>query len=375
MRKRVIEANNIVLNYRIPCGLFKTERLTAVNNISFEVYKGEMLSIIGFNGSGKTTMLSLISGILKPDKGSIKVHGRIVPFLGLGIGFNPELSGRENVFLYGTIMGLKRKEIIKVYDDIVEFSELKKFMHLKIKEYSSGMYVRLGFSVAIHTHPDILIIDEVLAVGDYAFQQKCLNKIVQMKSDSKTILFVSHNMGLITRFSDRVILLNEGKLILEGEPETVVNKFMNMRKEIPIPEINRRGSREIIYTNYGFENDRDEFAENETALLILKYANNSKIEEAIPGFALYSETGQLITGPNLLDYEKRFLNPGRNGEIRIKIPMGFLNPGKYYISLGMYDKTNRFPYDHIEYAVNFTRTGEIRDYSGPIKPNIKWETK
>ena len=163
MRKRVIEANNIVLNYRIPCGLFKTEKLTAVNNISFEVYEGEMLSIIGFNGSGKTTMLSLISGILKPDKGSIKVHGRIVPFLGLGIGFNPELSGRENVFLYGTIMGLKRKEIIKVYDDIVEFSELKKFMHLKIKEYSSGMYVRLGFSVAIHTHPDILIIDEVLA--------------------------------------------------------------------------------------------------------------------------------------------------------------------------------------------------------------------
>ncbi len=371
----MIEANNIVLNYHIPCGLFKTEKLTAVNNISFEVYEGEMLSIIGFNGSGKTTMLSLISGILKPDSGSIKVHGRIVPFLGLGIGFNPELSGKENVFLYGTIMGLPRKEIMRVYDDIVEFSELKKFMHLKIKEYSSGMYVRLGFSVAIHTHPDILIIDEVLAVGDYAFQQKCLNKIVQMKSDLKTILFVSHNMGLITRFSDRVILLNGGKLILEGEPETVVNKFMNMRKEMPVPEINRRGSGEIVYTEYGFENNRDEFADNEIAQLILKYTNNSAIEEAIPGFALYSDNGQLITGPNLMDYERQFLNPNKTGEIRIRIPMGFLNPGKYYISLGMYDKTNRFPYDHIEYAVNFTRTGEIRDYSGPVKPNIEWEIK
>ncbi len=370
----IIKLLDVSLSYRISHGMFKSERLEVLKDISFDIMKGEMVSIIGFNGSGKTTTLSVIADILKPDKGTVSVLGRVVPFLGLGIGFNPELSGKENVYLYGTIMGLRRKEINKMYNSIVEFSELERYMDLKIKEFSSGMYVRLGFSVAIHTKPDILIIDEVLAVGDYAFQKKCLDKINEMKCNGVTILFVSHNLGLVTRFSDKVILLHDGRIAGSGEPETMVKEFMKIKTIMPSVSINRRGSSEVVYTDYRIMDDRTEFSDNEIVLKLF-YENKAGLDYAIPGIALYSAEGVLISGPNMKDSTGELLALKDNGEITVSIDSGLLNPGKYFITLGMYDKTNRFPFDHIDYAMSFEKRGEIRDYTGSVKIPVNWKNK
>lgn len=367
--KHIISLEHVSLSYTLKHSPGKREELIAVNDVSFDVSTGEMLSIVGFNGAGKTTLLSLISGILKPDSGKVHVEGRVVPFLGLGIGFNPELTGRENIYLYSAIMGIKRKEVKGLFNDIVEFSELDRFMDMKIKEYSSGMYVRLGFAVAIHTRPDVLIIDEVLAVGDYAFQKKCLDKIMQLKNDGVTILFVSHNLGMVMRFSDRVIHMHEGKLLNDGEPEPVVKEFMSMKSDIPSVTGSRRGSGEVIFSEYVLEDDNP----CDNMCIDLKYVNKGNIKNAVPGFSLYSHNGEFIAGPNMLDYKGRMLALKDKGSLRIEADISSLNPGIYYVTLGLYDKSNRFPYDHIDYALSFTIKGEKRDYIGPIKIPVKWD--
>lgn len=365
---RIIELEHVSLAYRMRQQSGRYKKLIAVNDVSFSVIKGQMLSLVGFNGAGKTTTLSLISGILRPDRGIVNVMGRVVPFLGLGIGFNPELTGRENVYLYGAIMGMRRYQINALYDSIVDFSELREFMDMKIKEYSSGMYIRLGFSVAIHTQPDILIIDEVLAVGDYAFQKKCLDKIMQLKRDGVTVLFVSHNLGLVMRFSDRVIHMHEGKIAGDGEPEPVVKAFMNMKNDIPSVSGARRGSGEVLYSGYEL---LDEMPKDKLRIKI-EYENRGGIERAVPGFSIYSQNGDLVAGPNMLDCTGNMLMLEKRGEMLVETDISMLNPGIYYISLGLYDKNNRFPYDHIDYAMSFTISGEKKDYLGPVSLPVEW---
>lgn len=370
----VIRANNISLSYSMKHGILKSENIEAVRELSFVVNKGEMFSIIGFNGSGKTTTLMLVSGILKPDSGNIEVFGKVVPFLGLGIGFNPELTGRENVFLYGAIMGMTRSRIDAIYDSIVDFSELGRFMDMKIKEYSSGMYVRLGFSVAIHTDPDILIIDEVLAVGDIGFQRKCLERIERMKEKGISILFVSHDLGLISRYSDRVMLLDGGKKISEGMPDKVIDKYLHLRSNVPTINASRRGSREVEFLTYKLDREDPVYSNGELITIFADYKNNSALTECISGFALYNDSGVLISGPNIRDIEGRFLNLSDNGRIEMSFSSEKLNPGKYYLSIALYDKTNRFPLDHIDYALNFRISGESRDYMGFLHLDAKWRS-
>ncbi len=208
------------------------DNFDALNDVSFDVYKGEFLSIIGKNGSGKSTLLKVLAGIYNAESGSVETHGRISPFLELGIGFNPELSGRDNVYLNATVLGLTRKQIESKFDDIVQFSELERFIDQKLKNYSSGMQVRLAFSVAIHANREILLMDEVLAVGDINFQRKCLNIFRKMKQEGKTIVFVSHDVGTVQEFSDRVVVLNEGKVVKVGGPKRAVYEYSQiMMKE------------------------------------------------------------------------------------------------------------------------------------------------
>ena len=201
------------------------ESLRALRGISFDVHKGEFFSVIGKNGSGKSTLLKILAGIYAPDTGGVRLGGTLSPFLELGIGFNPELTARENVFLSAAVAGLRRREIEGLYDGIIGFSELERFQEQALKNFSSGMKVRLAFSVAFMVDADILLIDEVLAVGDASFQQKCYDVFRRLKGEGKTIVFVSHNMGDVKEFSDRVILLHEGRIVSLGDPGRVIHDY------------------------------------------------------------------------------------------------------------------------------------------------------
>lgn len=207
--------------------LTKTEynTLQALKEVSFDVRKGEFLGIIGKNGSGKSTLLRILAGIYEPDTGSIIRHGKISPFLELGVGFNPELTGRENVYLSGSILGLRRKQINQVYEHIVSFAEVERFMDQPLKNFSSGMTVRLAFSLAIHSVADILLLDEVLAVGDQEFQAKCFDVFKNFKRDGKTIILVSHSLDVMKDFCDRVIWIEQGKIIAQGLPAEMITRY------------------------------------------------------------------------------------------------------------------------------------------------------
>jgi len=209
------------------------EEFKALDDVSFEVKKGEFFGIIGRNGSGKSTLLKILAGIYQADKGKVRVHGMISPFLELGIGFNPELSGRDNIYLNATVLGMTKKQIDKKFDDIVKFSELERFIDQKLKNYSSGMQVRLAFSVSIHANRDILLMDEVLAVGDSNFQSKCLEEFNKYREMGRTVVIVTHDISVVERYCDRAMLLRNGKIVKIGKADEVTTKYIkeNMSDE------------------------------------------------------------------------------------------------------------------------------------------------
>ena len=206
----------------------KTNRkqvIQSLDNISFTVQKGQMLGIIGLNGSGKTTLLRIIAGIYKPDNGSVQVNGKMAPLLQIGTGFHPELNAQENIVMFGLLLGLEKKQIEEKVDSIIDFAELKDFTQMKLKNYSTGMRARLGFSTALQVNPDILLVDEVLAVGDMAFRKKSSEAFLSFKEKGKTILYTTHSMKNISELSDRVLLLDKGKIIMIGEPKETIQKY------------------------------------------------------------------------------------------------------------------------------------------------------
>jgi lipopolysaccharide transport system ATP-binding protein len=203
------------------------QTLWALRDVNLQIQSGELVGIIGHNGAGKSTLLKILSRITRPTTGRVEIFGRVGSLLEVGTGFHPDLTGRENIYLSGAILGMRRAEITRKFDEIVAFSELEKFIETQVKFYSSGMYVRLAFSVAAHLEPEILIMDEVLAVGDAAFQQKCLDKMHAIRQQGRTIFFVSHNMPAITRLCKRVVLLEAGRLVADGEPHMVVNRYLS----------------------------------------------------------------------------------------------------------------------------------------------------
>ncbi|HUS25891.1 MAG TPA: ABC transporter ATP-binding protein [Nevskiaceae bacterium] len=207
------------------------EKQQVLKNIEFDIKKGEFFGITGRNGSGKSTLLKLMAGIYSPDKGRIAINGKLTPFIELGVGFNPELTGRENVFLNGALLGFNRKEMLAMYDDIVSFAELGRFMDQKLKNYSSGMQVRLAFSIAIRAQSDILLIDEVLAVGDVNFQAKSIAVFEEIKKRGTTVIFVSHDMEAVRRFCDRVALIEKGKVVNIGEAQKVIDDYLDLNAE------------------------------------------------------------------------------------------------------------------------------------------------
>lgn len=211
-------------------GKIQYEEFRALNNVSFDVKKGEVMGIIGKNGAGKSTLLKAISGILKPTEGSVELHGNVVPMLELGSGFDFDLSGRENIFLNGAVLGYSEKFLKDKFDEILEFSELGDFIDIPIRNYSSGMVMRLAFSVASQVNPEILIVDEILAVGDSAFQEKSKAKMLELMSGGTTVLFTSHSIGQIEEMCDRVVWLDHGNVMAIGAPEEVCSKYTEFMK-------------------------------------------------------------------------------------------------------------------------------------------------
>ena len=199
-----------------------------LKGLNFEIKKGEFIGIVGRNGSGKSTLLKILAGIYYPEKGEVTINGNLVPFIELGVGFNPELTGRENVYMNGALLGFSNKEMDAMYNDIWEFAELKDFQDQKLKNYSSGMQVRLAFSIAIRARGDILLLDEVLAVGDAAFQQKCNNYFASLKDKNQTVILVTHSMENVRKFCDRAILLENGKIIKDGDPNKIADAYTKL---------------------------------------------------------------------------------------------------------------------------------------------------
>jgi lipopolysaccharide transport system ATP-binding protein len=205
--------------------LWRRKPFYALHDVSFDVYRGECLSVIGHNGSGKSTTLGLVAGVVRPTRGTVQTKGRICPLLELGAGFHHELTGRENILLNGILLGLTRREILDRVDEIIAFSELESFIDVPLRTYSSGMVARLGFSVAVHVEPEILLIDEVLAVGDERFQKKCIARMREFKARNTTMIFVTHDMGAVSQISDRVALIEQGRLIAVDETSRIVNLY------------------------------------------------------------------------------------------------------------------------------------------------------
>jgi lipopolysaccharide transport system ATP-binding protein len=205
----------------------KEETVWALKDVSFKVMPGEVVGIIGRNGAGKSTLLKLLSRITEPTTGRIELYGRVASLLEVGTGFNPELTGRENVYLNGAVLGMKRVEIDRKFDEIVAFAEIEKFLDTPVKHYSSGMYMRLAFAIAAHLEPEILVMDEVLAVGDANFQKKCLNKMQDVGQEGRTVLFVSHDISAVTRLCPRAILLDDGGVLMDGPSDKVTNAYLN----------------------------------------------------------------------------------------------------------------------------------------------------
>lgn len=205
---------------------FKEQKV--LKGLDFEIKKGDFIGIVGRNGSGKSTLLKILAGIYYPEKGNITINGNLVPFIELGVGFNPDLTGRENVYLNGALLGFSNEEMDAMYDDIWEFAELKDFQDQKLKNYSSGMQVRLAFSIAIRARGDILLLDEVLAVGDAAFQQKCNDYFESLRDNKQTVILVTHSMGDIKKFCNRAILIEQGKIVQDGDPNKIADAYLKL---------------------------------------------------------------------------------------------------------------------------------------------------
>ena len=332
----------------------KTGYVKALDNINFELRRGEVLGIVGSNGAGKSTLLKILSKITSPSSGCIKIKGKIASLLEVGTGFHPRLTGRENIYLNGTIMGMTKKQIDKKMEKIIKFAGVEKFIDTPVKRYSSGMIVRLGFSVAAHLEPDILIIDEVLAVGDFSFQLKAIRKMKEIcRSKERTIIFISHNMSSVEALCDRCLLLEEGAIKYDGSPKDTIDLYLKNNSNEAISSRKRKGRHNFTFTDLVLLDRNDNKVEDPKFGDPLIFRIFFKIHSEIIGEAdisldLLDENGvHLISMSNdMIDVSsKSFL---RNDSFKYSLSKLTLTPGRYFVSLsckdslGLCDKVENF---------------------------------
>jgi len=361
------------------------QELWALRDITFAVEKGDTVGLIGPNGAGKSTLLKLITRILEPSSGQIMVKGRVSTLLELGAGFHPEFTGRENVYLNGSILGLTRKEIAEKFDELVAFAELQRFIDVPVKHYSSGMYIRLGFAVAIHVHPEILLIDEVLAVGDESFQGKCLVRIGELQAQGVTILYVSHNLDSVRKICSRALWLDDGVIRADGNPETVVERYLDsvrakegVEPSPAVSEERRRwgsGEAEIVEVKFldAQGKECDLFTTGQMMRVKIVYRAHKTIRKPVFGVAIYTSDGIHINGPNTRTSGYDIDHIEGEGEVEFVIEHLPLLRGEYEFTAAIYDYNSVHPFDHHHRMYPFkVERGAIAETEGTLYIPCRW---
>jgi len=362
-------------------GRSRYDEFTALDDVTFDVREGEVFGVIGHNGSGKSTLLKCMAGILQPNAGSVSVAKRMSALLELGAGFHPELSGRENVFLNAAILGMSRRDIARRFDEIVEFSGLEAFIDTPVKTYSTGMYVRLAFAVAINVDPQLLIIDEILAVGDVTFQQKCMEKFVDFRNEGRTIILVTHALGSVKDMCDRAVWLTHGKITGEGDPGELVDAYtetmLGSRDRADDGSL-RRGSGEIQITNvelFASEEGRPvkRFRTGENIRVRLHYAAEKAVPKPVFGFEIEHLGSATVTAPCTRDVG---LLPDRidgRGHIDITMENVSLLAGTYDLHTSITDFNRQHEYDRLHVALRFdVMTGRPYETGGVVSLRPSW---
>ncbi len=381
-RARSIQEVLVSLTHRTP-KVMEERELWILKNVSFQIEKGESVAFVGPNGTGKSTSLKLISGILFPNTGMIEVNGRIGALLELGAGFHIDLTGRENIYLNGSVLGLSRSQIEQRMAAIIEFSELEKFIDIPVKHYSSGMYMRLGFSIAVHTDPDILLVDEVLAVGDATFQRKCIERIAQLKQQGVTILFVSHDVTAIRRICDRAIWMEKGEILADAETENVIQRYLwhafEKNKIQKAQNHNRWGSGEVKITGVTFLDadgqPQTNFYPGQPFTIQINYRASQKIEKPVFGLAIHRSDGIHITGPNTKFSGRQIDAIQGEGSIRYSVGKIPLLEGVYYVSVAVHDWTDTKMFDYHDKMYPFYILSSEKERYGMITLYGEWYVK
>jgi lipopolysaccharide transport system ATP-binding protein len=379
-------------------GVFKPpmyETFHALKDINFTVEEGEALGIIGENGSGKSTLLKIIANILRPSSGSVTALKKLTPFLELGIGFQADLTAAENIKIYATIMGMQKREINDKLDDIIEFAGLEKFRDTKLKNFSSGMQVRLAFSTAIQTDPEILLMDEVLAVGDMEFQQKCLDVLSQYRKDGVTIVFVSHDLGAVRRFCDRTLLLHKGEQVAIGNSSEMIDKYVYAGVE-ESTHVNDTGSNvENVQSNENifidnhknaknaeisdvkffdkFNNESSQFNSLDPMIIRIFYNAEELIQDPVFGIVLYSDKEEHLFGTNTYLRNYHINSIFGKGHIDLLIEKIPLHAGKFLLTVDLVQSKNYIPIDHKDKQYSFFVIPTGYD-EGLLGLSCSWET-
>lgn len=365
------------------------EEFWALDDVSFDIQQGDRVGIIGRNGAGKSTLLKILSRITEPTSGKVSITGRVASLLEVGTGFHPELTGRENIFLNGAILGMNRAEIAKNFDGIVAFAEVEKFLDTPVKRYSSGMYVRLAFAVAAHLDPEILIVDEVLAVGDAQFQKKCLNKMQHVGQEGRTVLFVSHNMMAVSALCNKAIVLESGRLALEAAPETAIRRYQDggsgeQGASVVWNIADAPGNDTVRLTRVAVLNEQgveSRYFDRSAAIhLQLEYTMPNKQRLPIaPQIRLFDEAGACV----FVAYKpQRWINEANNSNYKsiCIIPGYLLNNRKYFVEVYFTTPQTREVHLHMENIISFVVNDSERDSNfgvipGVVRPDLLWHTE
>jgi ABC-type polysaccharide/polyol phosphate transport system ATPase subunit len=412
-RKQFATLKSALLSRSLVRDLNPNETFSALKNVTFNVRKGQTLGVIGRNGSGKSTLLKLVAGITKPTTGTVTVQGRISALIELGAGFHPEISGRENVFINGIMLGLTKREITRRFDEIVEFAELQEFIDAPVKNYSSGMYMRLGFAVAVHVDPEVLLVDEVLAVGDEGFTHKCLDKFAEFKRCGKTILLVTHSLGLVEKFCDDALWMDAGRMKLQGDPKRVVGAYIDdvqkaegevlaagdaraqQSADVEVAEVGlvsdpaetsaaptdmfrategRWGSREIEIVDVQLLGPDGEpghvFQSGDTVSVSMRVRAHRATDDFVFGFGLFTADGVCCYGTNT-DLEG-FVSRSIEGDAEVTLSFGRLDlvEGTYKIDVAVH-KRDGATYDYHRLLHTFRIKSRSKDV-GLYRPGHRW---
>jgi len=358
------------------------EKFKALDGVSLKIRKGDFFGIVGKNGSGKSTLLKVAAGIYFPDEGEVQVDGVVAPFLELGIGFQEELTGRENIFINAALLGLSRKETKERFTSIVEFAEVEKFLDLKIKNYSSGMRARLAFAIAKEADADVYLCDEILAVGDEQFQRKCIDVFRQWKREGKTVVLVSHNAGLIEDFCPMSALIDKGRLVIDGLTADVLAEYRRrigeegdrVHKGLEKDDFKDSPLRLKEVRFYGANDDeKDTFNTGDTIVARIFFKADGKVEDPVFGIAIHKSDGTHLAGPNTKTSLYRIGTVEGEGYIDCVISNNALLAGGYDFTASCFDYSCRYPYDYLDRKFRFTILKNRDNQYGLVEMPVTWK--